>query len=131
MPKRTHIVYMHIAIFYLRTQIELITIKNMKTCLLFCSLLLWLTTINIPAKAQSNHQNKCSEYQEAFENWRDVQSRLVMNRTTLQDDHPLIKGLKEEEKRLLKLLQNKKCSYLFNQFMMHNSSNSESVMGLW
>ena len=131
MPKRTHILYTHIAILYLGTQIELITIKNMKICLLFCAGLLWLATINIPIKAQSTHQNKCSEYQEAFEDWRDVQSRLVMKRAVLQDDHPLIKGLKEEEKRLHKLLQNKKCSYLFNQFMMHNSSTSESVMGLW
>jgi hypothetical protein len=105
--------------------------KNMKICLVFFTGLLCSATINLPIKAQSTHQNKCSEYQKVLGKLRDVETRLAIEHARFTDENPLIKALQKEHERLLKLLQGKTSYYSTNQCMMPNSSISQPVMGLW
>jgi Tfp pilus assembly protein PilE len=89
-----------------------------------------ITTIVAPCYASQIEKEQCKAAQTSLEQLQIVESKLAIERSRLQDQHPVIQDLNMQRQALTDQLQNqvKLCPSSLSKI---HSPLSEPVMGLW
>jgi Tfp pilus assembly protein PilE len=89
-----------------------------------------LTVIVAPCYASQIKKEQCKAAQTSLEQLKIVESQLAIERTRLQDQHPVIQNLNIQRQALIELFQNQ-VKFCPSSRSRSHSPLSEPVMGLW